>query len=207
MDKQSGWFIFTLLLGALFFIPPATCNAAESDSYNGLNQRLNETLSRLRAKHEKRVLEASKHHFVLPSQKSPEIPPAFSPSTPESPDNPRTHPPSMAFRGYTPHRGDNPEKLTSSVTSHGKNSSREIPDHSTGSSLSLSEKSPFSRVLLKFQSKRDVRKKEAARLHVTLPSTSGDLGKTSPSLAKMNQALQDILQRPCFAGASNQIPG
>lgn len=60
---------------------------------------------------------------------------------------------------------------------------------------SLAQGSPFSLTLARLESKREKRNQEARQFNIVLPSQSHGAEIISPSLAKLNQALKQIISR------------
>jgi len=165
------------------------------------SQRLSSLLAEMEARKSQREVEAQKFHLSLPSvsqdhsQSAPK--PIFFP-TPE-PQNLPIFRESQNF-----HPSHEPQHLTEEKPGMTKETepSSAIPEYhsinqgvpSTTSNLNFISE-PFSSTLARFTAKRAAREKEAKKMGIILPSKGGSISTVSPSLAKLNDSLNKIIQR------------
>lgn len=100
----------------------------------------------------------------------------------------------MSWQKPEPHRH---EQVTTDIDSNDYSEDVDLvalADHAQEQSETISD-APFAETLRKMQQRSAQRSAEAAQMGITLPSQSGDIAAVSPSLNRLNQAINNIIHR------------
>jgi hypothetical protein len=90
-----------------------------------------------------------------------------------------------------------------------RSSLRRTPVHRENNQTNFSKASnakPFAKTLARMQRRSAQRKAEAEKLGIVLPSQGGDMGAVSPSLNRLNKAINDIMSQRTTSGSGTNAP-